>query len=52
VKAFKEKERHGEAQLIIKIDGFKIFQPPHWMLMYFFASFLKNSPHLWPNSRF
>jgi len=29
MKAFKEKERHGEAQLIIKIDGFKIFQPPH-----------------------
>jgi len=34
-----------------QIDGFLSFTP-HWMLMYFFASFFLISPYLWPNSSY
>jgi hypothetical protein len=40
-----------ETQFTTKIDGFLSFTPP-WMVMYFFPSFLKISPCVWPNSGF
>jgi hypothetical protein len=46
--ALRKKERQGETQETIKIDGFLSFIPP-WMLMYVFA-FFWISPPVWPNS--
>jgi hypothetical protein len=43
VEALRRKERQDETQLNTKIDGFLGFIP-HWMLMYFFAGFLKSHP--------
>jgi hypothetical protein len=43
VEALRKKERQDETQFTTKIDGFLSFIP-RWMLMYFFAGFLKISP--------
>ncbi len=43
VEALRENESQDETQFITKTDGFMSFIPP-WMLMYFFAGFLKISP--------
>jgi hypothetical protein len=48
VEVLRKKERQDETRFITKIDGFLGFTPP-WMLMYFFARFLKISPYVWPN---
>ncbi len=49
VEALRKKERQDETQFTTKIHGFVNFIP-HWMLMYFFAGFLKISPCVWRNS--
>jgi hypothetical protein len=49
VDALRKKERQGETEVTIKIDGFLSFTP-RWMLMYFFAGFFWISPCVWPNS--
>jgi hypothetical protein len=49
VEALRKKERQDETQFITKIDGF-LSVIPRWMLMQFFAGFLKISPCVWPNS--
>jgi hypothetical protein len=41
VDALRKKERQGETQETIKIDGFLSFTPP-WMLMYLFCRFFLN----------
>ncbi len=40
-----------DTQFTTKIHGFLTFIP-HWMLLYFFAGFLKIAPCVWPNSGF
>jgi hypothetical protein len=51
VEELRKKERQDETQFTTKIDGFLSFIP-FWILMYFFASFFRISPCVWPNSWF
>jgi hypothetical protein len=39
VEVLRRKERQGETQETIKIDGFLSFIHPHLILMYFFADY-------------
>jgi hypothetical protein len=51
MEAVRKKERQVETEEAITIDGFLSFTPS-WMLMYFFAGFIRISPCSWPNSGF